>query len=303
MKTDLRTKQNEDRFWRRNKRLLLVAAPFAVAVLFVGAWFIWSALPEDLAKSKVELPDVQFDQKLDAAIAAEVALRDEAGNPVQIDSLLRDRPTILNLVYFECPMLCNLTMDSLIRTLNTMNLKVGQDFDVLTVSFDPREGPPLAARAKRTAMQRYKSGGDFAQQQAATGWHFLTGDADQTRRLADSVGFRYEFDESRAQYAHASGIIVLTPDGRISRYLTGVDFAARDVRFALVEASAGQIGSPTDQVLLLCYRYDPTTGKYGLAVTRAIRFLGILTIAAMVGGIVWMLRLERTAAKQPYCVT
>jgi protein SCO1/2 len=232
------------------------------------------------------LDRIGIEPKPGAQVPPDLVFRDERGRRVRMGDCFGDRPIVLNLVYFQCPMLCNMTMDGLIRTLKIVPFELGRDFDVLTVSFDPREGPQLAAGAKRTALKRYGRGG-------AEAWHFLTGDEASIRRLTEAVGFRYEFDPQIGQYAHAAGLIVLTPDGRVSRYLHGVEFPARDLRLSLVEASQGNIGTAADHVLLLCYQYNPATGKYGLAVQTATRVLGLTTLFCLLGGIAIMLRRER----------
>lgn len=233
------------------------------------------------------LSEVGIDQKLNAQLPLDLAFRNERGKSVRLRDCLGDKPVILNLIYYRCPMLCSRTMDGLIRTLRTMSLAVGDDFTVLSVSFDPHEGPRQAASAKRAALERYGRRG------AARGWHFLTGDEAAIRSLTDTVGFRYAYDPKLDQYAHAAGLVVLTPEGKVSRYLGGIEFAARDLRFSLVEASALKIGSVADQVLLLCYQYNPQTGKYGLVIQAVIRVCGLATVASMATAILWMLRRER----------
>jgi protein SCO1/2 len=177
-------------------------------------------------------------------------------------------------------------MDGLVRGLRGLSDEVGEDFTVITVSFDPLEGPQLAAAAKATAMTRYGRPG------AEEGWHFLTGDQGPITALTDAIGFRYKYDEATGQYIHAAGLFVLTPQGEISRFLGGVEFTPRDLKLAVTEASAGRRASLGDQVLLLCFHYDPAEGKYGLAVMRMVRFAGALTVAGMAVGIVLMLRRE-----------
>jgi protein SCO1/2 len=212
---------------------------------------------------------------------------DENGKAVRLDDYYGDQAIVLNLVYFQCPMLCNMTREGLIATLRTMSLDVGRDFTLLTVSFDPREGPALASQARQTALRRY------GRQGAEAGWRFLTGQQSEIKRLTDAVGFRYVYDEDRGQYAHAAALIVLTPDGKVSRYLTGVEYPARDLRLALVEASNHQIGSPLDRAILLCYHYDPVTGRYGVAVMTLIRILGAATALGLAGTVFVYLRRER----------
>ncbi len=243
--------------------------------------------PNDLPR------DVGIDQKLGAQVPLDVRLHDESGASVQLGDLISGKPIILTPVYYQCPMLCNMTMDGEVRCLTELKFNAGEDYTALTVSFDPREKHELAAAAKRTAMKRYARPG------AERGWRFLTGDEAEIRRLMEAIGFRYQFDPATGQYAHAAGLIVLTPEGKVSRYLYGVDFPQRDVRLALVEASGGNIGSPGDQVLLLCYHYDPTTGRYGLAIMNALRLAGVATVIGLGTAILLMIRRERGVGFQP----
>jgi len=194
---------------------------------------------------------------------------------------------VLNLVYYRCPRLCKMTTAGLLRTLRAMELKVGQAFDILTISFDPREPASEAKAARRTALTLYE------QPSAIEGWYFLVGQADAINALVESVGFRVAFDDDLDQYAHAAGLVILTPEGRVSRYLNGVEFAVRDLRLALVEASNNRIGSVTDQVLLLCYQYNPKIGKFSFAVHGLLKGLGISTVLILAASVVWMLRRER----------
>ena len=269
--------------------LLVLAGGACVAVV--------SASRDDQGNSRIspnDLPtDVGIDQKLGAQVPLDIRLRDETGAAIPLRDLFQGKPIVLNLVYYECPMLCNMTMDGQVRGLTELSLDAGEDFTVLTVSFDPREGHDLAAAARRTALKRYGRPG------AERGWRFLTGDEPQTRRLANAVGFRYRFDSTTGQFAHAAGLVVLTPDGKVSRYLYGVEFPPRDLRLALVQASGGQIGTATDQLLLLCYHYDPTTGKYGLAIMRLLRLPGLATVISMGTAIIVMIRRDRGAGSRP----
>jgi protein SCO1/2 len=184
-------------------------------------------------------------------------------------------------------MLCTQVLNGLVGSLEALSFDAGREFDVVIVSFDPREGPEQAAAKRTTALTRYGRFGTEA------GWHFLTGDEAGIRRLTEAVGFRYVFDESLGQFAHPSGVTVLTPQGRLARYFFGIEYAARDLRLAIVEASQNRIGSPIDQVLLYCYHYDPGTGRYGLMVMRLVRLGGVLTIVALAAFIVIMRRAER----------
>ena len=179
-----------------------------------------------------------------------------------------------------------------------MPLEIGRDYKVVTVSFDPREAPDLAAEKKRHYVRTYRREG------AAEGWHFLTGDQQAIDRLTEAVGFRYHYDAQSGQFAHASGIMVATPDGRLARYFYGIEYSPHDLRLGLVESSAGRIGSPVDQVLLLCFHYDPLTGKYGLAIAGVLRMAGVLTVLALGGFLVVMYRRERSGRSScPAAVT
>jgi protein SCO1/2 len=221
---------------------------------------------------------VGIDQKLNAQAPLNAEFRDEAGSPVRLrDYFDGKRPVILTLNYYECPMLCSLELNGLVRALRQIPFTAGKEFEIVTVSFDPLEKPTLA-RLKKTAYAD-----DYGRRGAASGWHFLTGDAGPIRALTYAVGFRYRFDPVSRQYAHASGIFVLTPAGKVARCFYGIEYSPRDLRLALVDASAGAIGSPVDQVLLLCYVYNPATGKYAVLVTRLLRTGAILTVLALAG--------------------
>lgn len=239
--------------------------------------------------SSALLMEAGIDQKPGSQVPLDLTFRNSDGDAIRLRDLLGERPAILQLVYYECPMLCKLATDGLVRTLRAMSLEVGGDFDVLTISFDPHETTRLSAAAKRATLRRYARDGNAA----AAGWHFLTGDEESINRLTESVGFRYTWDPTLGQYVHGAGIIILTPEGKVSRYLNGVEYAGRDVRLALVEASDNKIGSVTDQVLLLCYQYNPSIGKYGWQIQRVIEVFGMATLTAIVGSIVVMLRRER----------
>jgi protein SCO1 len=232
--------------------------------------------------------------KLGVQLPLELEFVDAAGKPLQLRDCFAGRPVILHLVYYDCPMLCKLSADGLFRTLSTLALKPSDDFSIVTLSFDPSEGPGLSASARQMAAER------VGEQAVKGGWHFLTGEEDVISAITDAVGFRYAYDEKTRQFAHASGVFVVTPDGRLSRFLTGIDYSPRDLRLALVEASGGKVGTATDQVMLLCYMYDPITGKYGLAIMSLLRAAGVATVCCLATAIVAMLRHERrrTAASQ-----
>lgn len=237
------------------------------------------------------LREIGFDQRIGASLPADVVLRDEAGRTLRLGDLLGRKPLVMAFVYYECPMLCTLTLNGLVGALGALSFDVGRDFDVVTVSFDPRETPELAAAKKKTYLSRYRRPG------AEAGWLFLTGDEAALSRLTASVGFRYAWDAETNQYAHPAGILVVTPEGKIARYLYGIEYAPKDLRLAIVEASEGRIGSPVDQLLLYCYRYDPMTGKYGAAIMRIVRGAGVLTVLALGTFIGVMWRRERRLAR------
>jgi protein SCO1/2 len=230
---------------------------------------------------------IGIDQQLGDQLPLDLAFTDSEGNAVQLRQYFGDKPVILTLVYYECPMLCNQVLNSLLRAMNVLSFGIGTDFDVLTISIDPGETPELAAAKKTEYMKNYRG------RDSSTGWHFLTGRQDQIEQLAAAVGFRYEYDEDTDQYIHASGIMVLTPEGKLARYFYGIDFPPRDLRWGLVEAADGDIGNPVDQLLLLCYSYDPMTGKYGLYIRNSLRIGGVATVLALGTFIVVMLRRER----------
>jgi protein SCO1/2 len=239
------------------------------------------------------LKRVGFDQNLNAQLPLDLPLRDEQGRTIKVSELLGKKPAILTLVYYECPMLCNEVLNSLLRSMNALSFDVGKDFDVITVSIDPKETPALASRKKAQYLKRYGREG------ASAGWRFLTGDQASVAELAKVVGFRYVYDAKSGQFAHPAGIMILTPQGKVSRYLYGVSFPARDLRLALMDASLRKIGSPIDQLLLLCYHYDPRTGKYNFAAMTVIRVLGIATVTSLGTFMGLMLLRDRRRASQP----
>ena len=270
-------------------RFDLARARAAVAVALVAILMCASSVqPLDLQL----LDQIGLDQNLDAQIPLDLTFTDSKGRTVAIGDFLGDRPALLTLVYYECPMLCTQILNGLTRSLRMVSFDVGKEFDVITVSIDPGETPSLAAVKKEEYVKRYGRAG------ADRGWHFLTGRQDQIERLAQAVGFRYQYDPETGLYLHASGIMVLTPEGKLPRYFYGVDYSPKDVRLGLIEASQNKIGSVVDQLLLLCYQYDPATGKYGLVIMNSIRIAAGLTVATMVGFILLMLRRERRAKSE-----
>ena len=235
---------------------------------------------------------IGIDQKLGNQIPLDLPFEDSDGNPVNLGDYFGDKPLILSLVYFDCPMLCTQVINSLLRAMNVLSFGAGTEFDVLTISIDPDETPELANAKKIEYLKNYRG------REGSTGWHFLTGDQEQIEQLATAVGFRYEYDETTDQYIHASGIMILTPEGKLARYFYGIDYPPRDLRWGLVEAADGAIGNPVDQLLLLCYSYDPMTGKYGLYIRNSLRIGGLATILAIGSFIVVMLRRERRGELQ-----
>ena len=232
------------------------------------------------------LNEIGVDQKLDATVPLNLRFRDESGAEVELGSLFRGKPVILSLVYYECPMLCSMTLNGLVKSMRPLTFEPGADFDVVTVSFDPRETPQIAA-AKKAAYVK-----DLDRRGAEKGWHFLTGSQDAIQQLTNSVGYRFKWDDQTEQWAHVSAIMVLTPDGRVSQYLYGIEFSPRDLRLSLVQASGNKIGTVVDQVLLYCYHYKPETGKYGLIIMNTVRLAGIATVCALAAFIIFSRRRE-----------
>ncbi|HEV8129886.1 MAG TPA: SCO family protein [Acidobacteriota bacterium] len=235
------------------------------------------------------LRGIGIDQKLDSQVPFDLVFRDEHGQAVRLGKYFGTKPVILSLVYYQCPMLCSQVLNGLASSLGVLSFDVGNQFEVITVSFDSRDTPESAAAKKESYLRRYKRPG------AASGWHFLTGDEHSIQTLTHSVGFRYAFNSSSGQFAHASGIMVLTPQGRVARYFYGIDYAPRDLRLALVEASRNRIGSAVDQILLFCYHYDPSTGKYSALVLNMVK-LGAGLMLLVLGLMFFFLRKERPEA-------
>jgi protein SCO1/2 len=237
------------------------------------------------------LQGIGIDQRLGEALDLDLVFRDETGRTVRLADYFGRGPVILTLNYYECPMLCTLELNGLVAALKTISLEPGRDFEIVTVSINPKETPDLAAEKKAHYVK------DYGRPGGAAGWHFLTGEEREIRALAEAVGFRYAFDAESGQYAHAAGIVVTTPGGRLSRYFYGVDFPPRDLRLGLVESSEGKIGSLADRILLFCYHYDPATGRYGAAALTLMRAGGILTVLALGLGVALLLRKGRAAAR------
>jgi len=267
---------------RRASRLRAgVAQALALVVLmFLAGPTFLPAQPRPMA-AKV-FNEVGIEQRLGEQIPLDLKFTDEAGRSVELGEYFDRRPVILSLVYYKCRMLCPQVLEGLTGTLRTLDdMNVGREFTVLSVSFDHREGPADAVERKKKYVEEYGRPG------ASENWHFLTGDSLSIAKLADAVGFMYLYDEKTGQFAHASGLMVATPEGKLSRYLYGIEYKADDLRFSLMDASHEKIGSAVDKLLLLCYHYDPATGKYGLVVTNLLRAGGVLAIL-IVGGFMWI---------------
>jgi protein SCO1/2 len=238
------------------------------------------------------LENVGIEQHLDAQVPPDLTFRDDTGKTVKLGDYFGHKPLILNLVYYNCTMLCGEALAGLSSAMRLVKFDVGNEFDVVTVSFDPRETPEMAAAKKKDYVARY------GRANAAAGWHFLTGHTDSINALTKAVGFQYQYDAKSNQYAHATAIMVLTPQGRISRYFYGVDFPPKDLRMGLVEASEGKIGNAVDAVLLYCYHYNPETGKYGAIVANILRLAAAATIL-LLGGLLFVLwRLDRSVTRK-----
>jgi protein SCO1/2 len=256
------------------------------AMVLSGGAPAW-AHDEERPQAPGLLGAIAFEQLLNEPVPLDLAFRDEAGAAVRLGDYFGQKPVILTLNYYQCPMLCPLALEGLARSLRVLAFTAGEQFEVVTVSIDPGETPALAAAAKGRYIR------DYGRPGAADGWHFLTGEASAIARLTEAVGFRYGYDADKEQYAHAAGLAVLTPQGKLARYFYGVEFSPRDLRLALVETASGTIGSPVDQLLLYCYHYDPATGRYSLVVTRALQVAGVATMLVLAGFMVVMFRRER----------
>jgi len=273
----------------------------AVACALLGALLIFTtngARAQDIfvqnpgGKPEV-LKNVGLDQKLNSQVPLDLTFKDEHGVSVTLGQLVQGKPAILAMVYYKCPMLCTEVLNATLNSLKEVPLEIGKDFNVITVSIDPSEKPVLA-EAKQIMYS-----GLYGRRGAVQGWHFLTGDQEQIQKLAAAVGFRFVYDKESSQFAHASGIMVMTPEGRLSRYFYGLAYPPRDVRLALVEAGEGKIGSTVDEILLFCFHYDPVTGKYAVTILNVVRALGALSALAIALMIIIFARREKYGATRP----
>jgi protein SCO1 len=256
-------------------RLALLAALVALTTSAYGQGMTKGIMSPPANVRPPGLVNVGIEQHLDEQIPADLSFRDETGKPVRLGDYFGKKPMILNLVYYNCPMLCGEVLSGLESALGVLKFDVGKEFDVLTVSFDPRETPDMATKKKAEFLKRYGRAG------AAEGWHFLTGPQESIDALTKAAGFQYQYDPKTGQFAHATAIMVLTPDGKIAQYYYGVEYSPKDLRLGLIQASENKIGTLADQVLLYCYHYDPATGKYGAIISRVLQLSALATILAL----------------------
>jgi protein SCO1/2 len=287
-----------ERWWRGRRAVAAAACATAVIAALVAPLAAQQtgplSVPPPGQAATQQIPilkDVGIDQKLNAEIPLDTEFTDEHGATVRLGQYFGGRPVVLALVYYQCPMLCTLVLNGLVGSLDGIAFNAGEEYDVVVVSFDPAETPAMAAEKKDQFVRRYNRAGGDAHV------HFLTGREAAIKALTGAVGFRYVYDESIKQWAHPAAITVLTGDGRVSRYLYGVEFAPRDLKLALVEAADGRIGSLVDQAVLFCYHYDPQTGKYGLVIMNFVRLAGAITVLAIGASIFFTLRRDKRQAK------
>jgi protein SCO1/2 len=270
---------------------MLAVTLLATTVLSVSAWgqgITQGPLSPPANVRPPGLKNVGIEQNLNEQIPPGLTFRDETGKTVTLGDYFGKKPMILNLVYYQCPMLCGEVLTGLESALRVLKFDVGKEFDVLTVSFDPKETPEMASAKKAEYLKRYGRSG------AADGWHFLTGPASSIDALTKAAGFQYQYDPKSGQFAHATAIMVLTPEGKIAQYYYGVEFAPKDLRLGLIQASENKIGTVVDQVLLYCYHYDPDTGKYGAIISRVLQLAAGATVLILGTFLIVMFRMSPT---------
>jgi protein SCO1/2 len=255
----------------------------AASILFCAALAI-STSGQSLTEN--QLSQISFDQRLNSQVSLDLSFRDENGKVVALRDYFGQKPVVLVLGYYQCPMLCTLTFNGMVEAMNDMRWSIGSQFNVVHVSINPKETPELAAAKKKSYVRQYGRAG------ADAGWHFLTGDEPHIRKLADEVGFHYAYDASIKQYAHPSGLVILTPDGKVTKYFFGVKFSPPELYSALQDASARKVGSPIERLVLLCFHYSPIKGKYGALIMNIVRILGATTLVGMAWLFIAMLRRE-----------
>jgi len=268
---------------------------FGIAALLLGAFSLHAqTIPGNVGPAAATMPaalqNVGFEPPLNGPMPLDLAFRDETGRSVQLREYFGQKPVVLAFVYYNCPMLCDQVEQGVVGVLRMLSFNPGRDYEVVFVSFDSRETPEMAAEKKKKALLH------FRRPETDSGWHFLTGSKESIEAAAKAANFRFSFDAKNNLFAHASGVLLLTPDGHISRYFYGVEYPGRDMRLGLVDASAGKIGTPIDHVLLYCYHYDPAAATYSASILKMIRLGGVLTILSIVGGILISRRRETLAA-------
>lgn len=264
----------------------------AITLLLTSAAFAQLPAPPITPPDKV-VKEISIDQNLGAQLPLDLQFRDESGQVVTLRDHFGKKPVILSLVYYRCPQLCNMSLNGMLAAFKALTPSIGSDYAVITVSFDPSETPDLARAKQQNYVRQYGRPG------AENGWHFLTGEAPEIKSLTETVGFRYHYDPRTQQYAHGSAIMLLTPDGKVSRYFYGIEFSARDINLGLVEASEGKIGTLAEKMMLLCYQYDPRSGKYGFAIVAALRIGAVLTVLSLCTFWFVMFRRERRPKPAP----
>ena len=266
----------------------------ALLLLAAGTALHAQAVPGNTAPAASAMPavlrNVGFEPPLNGPMPLDLPFRDETGRSVQLRQYFGQKPVVLAFVYYGCPMLCDQVEQGVVGVLRMLSFNPGRDYDVVFVSFDSRETPEMAAEKKKKALAH------FRRPETDSGWHFLTGSKESIEAATKAANFRFSFDAKNNLFAHASGVLLLTPDGHISRYFYGIEYPGRDMRLGLVDASAGKIGSPIDHVLLFCYHYDPAAATYSASILKIIRLAGVLTILCLVGGILISRRRETLAA-------
>jgi len=264
------------------RRFLVFLSSVLALVIVLPATQLIAAVAADVPTSSNLPPllrDVGIDQKLNSQVPLDLVFRDESGSEVTLGQYFGQKPVVLVLAYYDCPMLCTIVLNGVLHSVKELKYNIGREFEIVTVSFDPTEKPSLAAAKKAIYV------GLYGRPNAGAGWHFLTGDEPSIRQLTQAVGFRYNYDAQTKQYFHATGIMVLTPDGHLARYFYGIQYPSGNLRLGLVEASQGKIGSPVDQVLLYCSQYDPATGKYSVIVSHVLKLAALATVLSL-GGLV-----------------
>lgn len=270
-----------------------VALVFAASLPVLAQAAPKEELGQTLADQKPAILDqVGIDQRLNQQVPLDLSFVDENGQAVKLGQYFGQKPVVLSLVYYQCPMLCSQVLNGLTSSLNVLSFNIGREFDVVTVSFDPRDTPAAANETKQRMLKRYRRPG------SEQGWHFLTGKKEQIDALTQAVGFRYAWDPEIRQYAHASGIMLLTADGHVAQYYYGIEYSPRDLKLGIVQTSQGKVGSIVEQVLLYCYHYDPAKGKYGAVIFNILRVSALATILALGGFMFLMFRRDAAARRR-----